>query len=95
MTECSACGCNDVEEKNRQIHGGEVFLRLYCRQCFYQWSERAPEPPAAVEKPAAYQVLVCRQCGGGMKVSSTRGMRHLKCKGCDRSVQLAEEEVRV
>lgn len=93
MIECPQCGCNDVSEGNPQACGGDVHIRVQCKHCFYCWIERAPE----IEKtPPAYQVLLCVECGGGMKVNGTRGgERNVQCKACGRSARLPEREVRV
>lgn len=95
MNDCPACGCNDVEEQERQVSSGGVRLRLYCRHCFHCWNEQAPQEPA---KSAKWLKLLCRQCGGEMKVQSTRkksGVRYMKCEQCKRSIQLTEETAAV
>jgi hypothetical protein len=51
------------------------------------------EPPPQQERPAKYQVFCCEDCGGKLRISSTRGkVRWLKCRGCGAAYKMAGEE---
>lgn len=90
---CRQCGCNDVDLLGRFDSWGEPHLKLKCNHCRLTFSVRAPDAGEPEEIEPAYYVLVCRNCGGNMRVTSKRHVRLVKCSGCGRTEKVREVQV--
>lgn len=88
---CPNCGAADLRTLKATAWWGERNYLVACNVCRYQFQTKAQE----VEIGASYQILKCKECGGGLMVYRTYGcVRYLKCDCCSRTLSLGETVVK-